>query len=129
MAEARSRATTIDEYIAGFPDKVQDKLEALRRTIKKAVPDATEAIQYGIPAFELRGNIVHFGAFGDHIDLYPVPSNAEALTRELAGFRQGKGSARFPLDGPLPLKLIARIAEFRAAENLNKAFSRQKLGR
>ncbi|MEJ2287781.1 MAG: DUF1801 domain-containing protein [Deinococcales bacterium] len=128
MPAARARATTIDEYIAGFPEPVQTKLEALRRTIRRAVPQANEAIQYGIPAFELRGNLVHFGVFGDHIDFYPVASGTETFARDLASYRLGRNSARFPLDRPLPLELISRIVRSRATANLERAFSRQRLG-
>lgn len=129
MAEARPRPNTIDEYIAGFPEDVGEKLEKLRQTILKAAPEASEGIKYGIPAFLLHGSLVHFGVFGDRIDFYPVPSPAEAFGRELADYRQGRGSARFPIDRPLPLKLIAQIVSFRAAQNLERAFSRNRLGR
>lgn len=129
MAEARLRPSTIDEYIAGFPEDVGEKLEKLRQTIQKAAPEASEGIKYGIPAFLLRGSLVHFGVFGDGIDFYPVPSSAEAYGRELADYRQGRSSARFPIDQPLPFKLIAQIVSFRAAQNLEKAFSRNRLGR
>jgi len=117
MAESHPRATTVDEYIAGFPEDVGRQLEAVRHAIHKAAPDAREAIRFGIPAFVLHGNLVHFGAFGDHIDFYPVPSGVDAFARELAGYRQGRGSARFPLGQPLPLKLISRIVRFRATQN------------
>lgn len=126
MPAARARATTFDEYIAGFPEAVQTKLEALRRAIRNAVPEANETIQYGIPAFELRGNLVHFGVFGDHIDVYPLGSGADAASRELASYRLGRNSARFPLDQPLPLELIGRIVQSKATANLDKAFSRQR---
>lgn len=129
MAEPLTRATTIDEYIAGFPEGVAEKLEALRSTIRKAAPDAREAMRFGIPGFVLQGDLVHFGVFGDHIDFYPVPSGAGAYTRELASFRRGKNSATFPLDRPLPLDLISRIVTLRSSDNLERAFSRSRLGR
>ena len=129
MPSARARATTIDEYIADFPEPVQAKLQALRRTIRKAVPEANEAMQYGIPAFELKGNLVHFGVFGDHIDVYPLTSGTDAFSRDLASYRLGRNSARFPIAQPLPLELIGRIVRSKAMANLDKAFSRQRLGR
>ncbi len=82
-----------------------------------------------VAGFAKTGNLVHFGAFGDHIVFYPVPSGVEAFSKELASYKQGKGSAQFPLDRPLPLKLVSRIVELRATQNLEKAFSRSRLGR
>lgn len=129
MSQRRSRVKTIDEYIAGFPEDVGEKLQALRAVIQKAAPDARETIRYGIPAFVLQGDLVHFGAFGDHIDFYPVPSGVDGFSAELANYRQGKSSARFPLDRPLPLKLVTGIVSARVAQNLDRALARYKFGR
>lgn len=130
MTEGGPRPTTIDQYIAGFPEEVRTKLEAVRRAVRKAAPEATEAMKRGVPAFLMQGRtLVHFGAFGDALVLYPVPATGGELSRELAGYRQGKGSARFPLDQPLPLKLIAQIVAARSAATLEKAFARSRSGR
>jgi uncharacterized protein YdhG (YjbR/CyaY superfamily) len=114
MKESPTVPGTIDEYIAGFPKDVQDILESIRRTISEAIPEAAEAIKYGMPTFTLRGrNIVHFGAFKNHIGLYPVPRDVEGFRDDLAAYEGKKGTARFPLNRPMPLDLIRRIAEFR----------------
>lgn len=121
MTIKRTIAKTIDEYIVGFPEDVQAILNPLRATIKKAAPDAEETINYAIPTFTLNGNLVHFAAFKNHIGFYPTPSGITAFKKELAGYVQAKGSVQFPLDKPLPLKLITRIVKFRVKENLAKA--------
>ena len=112
--------TTIDEYIAGFPPQVREILENIRETIKKAAPQAGEAIKYRMPTFVLEGNLVHFAAFKHHIGFYPVPSGIEKFKAELSAYEQGKGSVQFPLDRPIPYDLIARIVRFRVEENLEK---------
>lgn len=118
----RSMATSIDEYISEFPAETQAMLEEIRRTIREIVPDATETIAYAIPTFDLNGkHLVHFAGFSKHVGLYPTPSGMEAFAEELAPYRGGKGSARFPLGEPLPLGLIRRIVEFRVEENKKKA--------
>lgn len=94
--------TTIDEYIATFPADVQEILQKVRETIKTAVPQATEAISYGMPTFKLEGNIVHFGAFKTHLGFYPVPSGLEQIQEELARYKVGKGSVQFPLTSQYP---------------------------
>lgn len=97
---------TIDAYIAAFPDDVQTILQHIRRTIHEIAPEATEAIAYGMPTFRLHGNLVHFAGFKNHIGFYPVPSGMAAFQEELSAYKQGKGSARFPLDKPIPYDLI-----------------------
>ena len=117
---------TIDEYIAGFPPDVRMLLEQIRATIKHAAPDAQEAIKYQIPTFVLHGNLVSFAGYQNHIGFYPVPTGMEAFKDELAPYVAGKGTARFPLDQPIPFDLISRIVQFRVQENLDKAAAKRK---
>jgi uncharacterized protein YdhG (YjbR/CyaY superfamily) len=115
-----SKPTTIDEYIQGFPDNIQKLLEQVRNTISSAAPEAEEAISYAIPTFKLNGNLVHFAAFKNHIGFYPAPTGLKEFKKELSLYAQGKGSAQFPLDQPLPLALITKIVKYRVKENLSK---------
>jgi len=117
---------TIDAYIAAFPDDVQAILQQVRRTIREAAPEATEAIAYGMPTFSLHGNLVHFAAFKNHIGFYPVPSGMAAFQEELSAYKQGKGSVQFPLDKPIPYDLIQRIVRFRVEEARAAAAARGK---
>lgn len=110
----------IDEYIAGFPEDVQQKLQQVRETIKAAAPDAEEAIKYAIPTFVLNGNLVHFGGFKNHIGFYPAPQGLEEFKEELSGYKGAKGSVQFPLDEPMPLDLITKIVKFRVQKNMEK---------
>ncbi|RYZ51845.1 MAG: hypothetical protein EOP49_10830 [Sphingobacteriales bacterium] len=111
-----NKATTIDEYIAGFPPDVQVLLEEVRQAISQVAPDATETISYAIPTFRLHGNLVHFAAFKNHIGLYPAPRALEAFAAELAEYKGSKGTVQFPLDQPLPIDLIQRIVKYRIEE-------------
>lgn len=95
-------------------------------TIKKAAPDAGEAIKYQMPTFTLKGNLVHFAAFKKHIGFYPVPTGIEAFKDELSVYKTAKGSVQFPLDKPIPFDLISRIVKFRVKENLDKAAAKGK---
>lgn len=110
--------TSIDEYIATFPQEIQKILKELRATIKTCAPDAEEKFSYGIPTFFLNGNLVHFAAFKTHIGFYPTPGGIEAFKEELSIYKGAKGSVQFPIDKPLPLELISEIVKFRVAENL-----------
>ena len=116
----------IDEYIAVFPKDVQELLEKVRATIRKAAPEAEEAIKYQIPTFVLKGNLVHFAAFKNHIGFYPAPQGMEEFKAELAPYEAGKGTARFPLDQPIPYDLISKIVKYRVGMNLEKAAAKRK---
>lgn len=119
--------TTIDEYIAGFPEDVQDILQKVRATVHDAAPEAVEAIKYAIPTFMLKGkNLVHFGGLKKHIGFYPAPSGLVQFKEELAGYDGTKGAVQFPLDKPIPYDLIRRITAFRVQEELDKAVARKK---
>jgi uncharacterized protein YdhG (YjbR/CyaY superfamily) len=126
MDSNQKSPANIDEYIAGFPKDVQLILQKIRETIKKAAPDAVEAISYQMPTFRLHGNLVHFAGYTHHIGFYPVPSGIEKFKAELSVYKQGKGSVQFPLDQPIPYDLITRIVKFRVEENLKKAAVKKK---
>lgn len=111
----------IDTYIADYPAEVQEKLLQMRTHIRSLVPEATEAISYGIPTFKLGGNLVHFGGFKSHVGFFPGASGVAAFEGELKGYHTSKGTIQFLLDKPLPLELISRIVKFRVEENLAKA--------
>jgi uncharacterized protein YdhG (YjbR/CyaY superfamily) len=126
MGTSPTAPKDIDEYIARFPDDVRQTLEKIRITIGKAAPDAQETINYQIPTFTLRGNLVHFAAFKKHIGFYPGPSGIEKFKDELSVYDGAKGSVQFPLDKAIPFSLISRIVKFRVNENLKKAETTRK---
>ena len=126
MTMDKNTPKDIDEYIAGFPGDVQEILEKIRATIRKAAPDAQETISYQMPTFKFHGNLVHFAAFKKHIGFYPIPSGIEAFKDDLSAYKQGKGSVQFPLEETIPYELISRIVKFRVEENLKKAEAKKK---
>ena len=116
----------IDEYIARFPEDVQAKLEKLRATIHQVAPNTQEKISYQMPTFTLQGNLVHFAAYKNHIGFYPTPSGIEQFNERLSIYKSAKGSVQFPLDQPIPYKLVGEIVAFRVEENLAKAAAKRK---
>jgi uncharacterized protein YdhG (YjbR/CyaY superfamily) len=105
-----STAATVESYIASFPEEVQKILRKVRATIRRALPQATESISYGIPTYRLERDLLHFGGFKKHIGLYP-PVRDPALASRLAKYRGEKGNLQFPLDEPIPYDLIGEIAK------------------
>lgn len=112
---------TIDEYINIFPTEIQRILSQIRAIIRDEVPDAMEAISYGMPTFKLNGkNLVHFAAWKEHIGFYPTPSGINMFKEELSQYEMSKGAIQFPLNKPMPLKLIRAIVQQRRDENIKK---------
>ncbi len=114
-------ADTIDAYIADFPDDVRPILEKIRTTIRKAAPDAIESISYRIPTFKLNGTyLIYFAGFKNHVSVYPILSECPEFEDELTQYRSGRGTAKFPLNRPVPFPLIEKIVKFMVAENARR---------
>jgi len=116
---AKTKAETIDEYLAGLSDDKRAALENLRKTIRAAAPKAEECISYGLAAFRLGGRpLVAFGATANHCAFYPMSSSTvEAHTDELKNYDTSKGTIRFQADKPLPVALVRKLVRARIAEN------------
>jgi uncharacterized protein YdhG (YjbR/CyaY superfamily) len=112
---AKAGFKSVDEYIAAQPEAMQGVLRRVRSAIRKALPEAEEVISYQIPAFRLhRGIVLYFAGWKQHYSLYPALEVAAAFKDELVRYEVSKGTIRFPLSEPVPVRLIERIAKFRA---------------
>ena len=120
MNATKKRFETIDEYIEAFPKDVQSILEKMRQTIRRATPEAEEAISYQIPGFKLNGNLVWFAAFKNHIGFYLMKTGIQAFKKELSAYKGAKGSIQFPMEKPIPYDLVKKIVRFRRKQNLEK---------
>ena len=129
MDSNKAGFSSIDAYIASFPEETQALLEAMRATIRAAAPEAEEKISYQMPTFFLKGNLVHFAAAKHHIGFYPAPSGIAAFKDELSMYKGSKGAVQFPMDQPLPLDLVGRIVRFRVAESLAAAEAKSRKGK
>jgi uncharacterized protein YdhG (YjbR/CyaY superfamily) len=120
---AKTDFKSVDEYIATHPRGVQAILQRVRRTIRQAMPGAQEVISYQIPAYKLGGGaVIYFAGWKKHYSLYPAGDRLVAAFKdELARYEVDKGTIRFPLSEPVPVRLIARIAKFRAREAARRA--------
>lgn len=111
------KATTIDDYIALAAPEALEKLHEIRSIISKAAPKASECISYSIPAFRQNRVLVYFAGYKKHIGFYPTSSGIRVFAKQLAKYKSSKGAVQFPLDEPLPAKLISDIVKHRVKED------------
>jgi len=123
---AKTNFQSIDEYIAACPEETRERLQMIRAAIKKVAPEAREKISYQIAAFELNGkNLIHFAGWKRHISLYPIPAGDEAFEKEASKYADGKGTMKFPLDEPLPMRLVNKVIKLHFAQNLKMTKSKK----
>jgi uncharacterized protein YdhG (YjbR/CyaY superfamily) len=125
---ARAAYPSVDAYIAAQPAAVRLVLERIRAIIRKALPDAEEVISYQIPAYKLGGRtVIYVAGWKAHVSLYPATGRvATELTVEIAPYKASKGTLRFPLDTPIPARLVTRIVKLRAEETTPAAKSKRR---
>ena len=118
---------SINEYVSSLPENAQKAMSEIIATIKAKVPNAEEHISYNMPAFKVNGEyFVHFSAWKNHIGMYPIPAGNEAFQKQIEPYRSAKSSLNFPLDKPMPIKLIEKVIKFRISENLQDAKVKSK---
>ena len=122
MNRTRVVPKTVNSYIAGFPDSIRVCLRKMRVASKRAAPGAQETISYGIPTLKLNGPLIYFTGFKAHGSIYPMTTTIRnQFKKELSPYLSGKGTAKFPLNKPIPYLLIEQIVKFRVKENLAAA--------
>lgn len=121
MKSSKASFKSIDDYIASFPQDVQEIMQQLRGAIRTAAPEAEEKISYQMPTFTLNGKyLVYFAGWKTHIAFYGAPRGDAEFTEDLSTYETGQGTLNFPLNEPIPFDLITKIVRFRAAENLKE---------
>ena len=108
---------TVDEYLSRLPKTAKDNVEGLRKTIRRAAPQAEEVISYNMPALKWNGMLVWYAAFKKHIGFYPKASAILAFKEELKDYKTSKGAIQLPLEKTIPAALVKKIVRFRVEEN------------
>jgi uncharacterized protein YdhG (YjbR/CyaY superfamily) len=104
---------TVEDYLAGVDGPARTTLQALRKTIKAAAPEATEGISYGIPTLKVDGRMLaSFAAFTNHCSFFPG-AVIQDFAEELKSYQTSKGTIRFAVDKPLPSTLVRKILKAR----------------
>ena len=109
---------TVEEYFNSHPQSTQKALRQIKDIILKVAPEATELINYNIPAYSLvkngkRDQQIMMAGYKNHVGFYPSPTTMARFEKELANYKKGKGSVQFPLNEPLPEDLIEEMVKYR----------------
>lgn len=104
---------SIEEYIESAPEKAQIRLREMLGCLRKAAPEAEEAIKWGSPALSYGTILFIFAAYKKHISLFPTPPVIKAFSKDLKQFKTSSSTIQFPLDEPLPIDLIEKLAKYR----------------
>lgn len=123
-SKSKTGITTVNEYFSTLPEQARNTLELLRKTIKKAAPEAEEVISYQMPAFKFHGVLVYYAAFKNHYSFFPASKVIEKFKHKLTAYKTSKGTIQFPFGQPLPADLITEIVQFRVKENLEKQLAK-----
>lgn len=111
---------TVREYIDAAPKEARRRLREMRAILRKAAPGAQESLKWSMPSLSYKRILFSYAAFTKHVSLFPTPSAIKAFASDLAKYRISRGTIQFPLDEPLPARLVHRIAAFRVRESLGK---------
>ena len=123
---ANAGGNAVDAYISQFPPDVQAILQKIRTIARKAAPDAEELISYRMPALRMNGILIYFAAFKKHIGMFPPVSGEASIEQAIAPYAGSKGNLQFPLDRPIPYRLIERIVKLRVKQDAAKARAKGK---
>jgi len=118
---------TVDEYVSTFPASTKKILQAVRKTIKAAAPQAEDVISYNMPAVKQNGILVYYAAYENHIGFYPTSSPIKVFEKQLSDYKFSKGAIQFPIDKPMPLDLITKIVKYRLKETQEEQKAKAKL--
>jgi uncharacterized protein YdhG (YjbR/CyaY superfamily) len=113
---AKTKPTTVSEYIEAAPKEAQKKLHELRALLKKVAPGATETLKWGSPVLEEKRILFSYSAYKSHLNFMPTGPSIKPFRKELAAYKTGKDTIQFPYDKPLPKALIRKIATYRAKQ-------------
>ncbi len=109
--EKSKKFSSHEDYFENTASEARPFLETIQQKVESILPKASRCICYNMPAFKTDRVFFYFAAFKNHIGIYPPVKNDKKLIKELQPYRNEKGNLSFPLNQPLPIDLIAQVAD------------------
>lgn len=82
--------------------------------VQQVCPSAEQVMTYGMPGFKYKGKyLVAFGAFKNHISIYPGSEIIADLKDELRQYKTSKGAIQFSNNQKIPKILVETIVKLR----------------
>jgi uncharacterized protein YdhG (YjbR/CyaY superfamily) len=104
----------VDTYFSKVAQPQLAELARIRSLIRQVVPQATEAMSYGMPGFKYKGKyLIAYAPFHHHLSVFPGSEAIEAAKDILEPFKTSKGTVQFTLEQPLPDEVVKRLVELR----------------
>ncbi len=105
--------SVVDDYLETLSEPERATLARLYDVVRRLVPDVTEGMSYGVPAFKYKGkSLVAIMANKNFLSLYPFCS-LERLGLDFSAFDCTKGSIHFTSDKSLSDDLLRSIIRVR----------------
>ena len=123
--ESENKFQDVDQYLAAQPERVRIPLEKIRETIRKAVPEAEEAISYQMPSFKYHGIVAWYAPSKNHYAIYMAPKLLVQFKEQLASYSQTKSAIHFDYNNPVPVELITEMVLAAVRENLNNKIAKE----
>ena len=114
------KVDSVEGYILSKPPKARQRLSELRRLLRRAAPEASEALKWGKPAFIEDGILFQYAALKNHISLHPTPSVIDALRDQLQSYEISQNTIRFSQDHPIPEELVLQVAFLRLSQKIEQ---------
>ncbi len=117
-AAPESATKKVNAILAAAPKGHRAALQRIREVVRATVPDAIEAISYGLPAFKYKGKpLAGYASYKDHCSYFPMSGKViTKLKKGLTAFRASKGAIHFQPDHPITIPVLKKLLQARLQE-------------
>lgn len=123
--ERGTKFQEVDDYLAAQPERARKPLEKIREVIRKALPEAEEAMSYQMASFKYHGMIAWYAPSKNHFAIYMRPKFLVRFKDQLSAYSQTKSAVHFAYDQPVPEGLITEMALAAAQDNLSNKIAKE----
>jgi uncharacterized protein YdhG (YjbR/CyaY superfamily) len=111
-------SSEVEGYLAQLPAEQHAALDRLRAHLRGLLPEAVEAISYGMPTFKIGDRaVVWYAGWKAHCSIYPLTDSFLRTHADAPkGFGRTKGSLHFRPEAPIPEALVEELVRARLSD-------------